>query len=319
MALPRVTIYTDGGASPNPGPGGWGAVLLFEKDGKEHKRELSGGTPDTTNNRMDLPAALEALRTIKQPCHVEFYTDSQYWKKGINEWLPNWKRNNFKGGKIQNVDLWTALDAEVSRHEISWHWVKGHAGDFYNERVDQLATAGRPGSASEQTGSVSADQPDSMPASTRAYLAVSCLGAPGVGAWAVLLDQNGVESMLAGGHPRTSANRLDLLAAIAALESVPPGEAIQVFTANSYLRDGITQWIKGWKQSGWMKKTGGEVQYRNLWQHLDRLAQARKVQWILVKNDNRPALMEKLAEPLRRALDTARQMKQPNPEPEFKS
>ncbi len=147
MALPRVTIYTDGGASPNPGPGGWGAVLLFEKDGKEHKRELSGGTPDTTNNRMELTAALEALRTLKQPCHIEFYTDSQYLKKGINEWLPTWKKNNFKGGKIQNADLWTTLDAEVSRHEISWHWVKGHAGDYYNERVDQLATTGRPTSA----------------------------------------------------------------------------------------------------------------------------------------------------------------------------
>lgn len=317
MALPRVTIYTDGGASPNPGPGGWGAVLLFEKAGSQHSRELSGSAPDTTNNRMELTAALEALRALKQPCRVEFYTDSQYLKKGINEWLPGWKQNHFKGGKIQNVDLWTALDAEVSRHEINWHWVKGHAGDHYNERVDQLATAGR--AASEQHRAAdSADSTESAAITTRAYLSISCLGSPGVGGWAVLLDQNGAESILSGGHPRTSPNRLDLLAAIAALEAVPPGTAIQVFTPNSYLRDGITQWINGWKKSGWMKKTGGEVQYRNLWQHLDKLAQARTVQWTLLKNETRPALVDKLVEPLRQTVEAARQMKRPNPEPEFK-
>src|SRR5258708_16976411 len=271
---PQVTIYTDGGASPNPGPGGWGAVLLFDKDGKVHERELSGGEPNTTNNRMELTAALEALKTLKQPCQVEFYTDSQYLKKGINEWMPDWKRTNFKNGKIQNADLWQVLDREVARHEISWHWVKGHAGDFYNERVDQLATAGR----AKQVGA-SEPSVESALASVRAYLAISCLGSPGPGAWAVLLNQNSSEKILTGGHPRTNPARLDLLAAIAALEAVPPGESMQVFTPNSYLRDGITQWVNGWKKSGWMKKTGGEVQYRNLWQHLEEIAAARQGQW----------------------------------------
>src|SRR5262249_17390379 len=93
---PTVTIYTDGGASPNPGPGGWGAVLLFDKDGNTDERELNGGKPNTTNNRMELTAAIEALKTLKQPCHIEFYTDSQYLKKGINEWMPDWKRTSFK-------------------------------------------------------------------------------------------------------------------------------------------------------------------------------------------------------------------------------
>src|SRR5687767_5196448 len=113
---PRITIYTDGGASPNPGPGGWGAVLLTDQDGKLHKRELSAGADHTTNNRMELTAAIESLRTLKKPCSVEFYTDSQYLRRGITEWMAEWQRTNFNNGKIENVDLWQQLNVEVARH-----------------------------------------------------------------------------------------------------------------------------------------------------------------------------------------------------------
>lgn len=134
---PEVLIYTDGACSGNPGPGGWGAIL---RSGK-HERELSGGEKDTTNNRMELTAALEALRALTQPCTVTLFTDSEYLKRGITEWLPNWKKRNWqrKGGKLANVDLWMKLDEEINRHEISWRWVRGHAGNRLNERVDQLA------------------------------------------------------------------------------------------------------------------------------------------------------------------------------------
>ncbi len=313
---PTVTVYTDGGAQPNPGPGGggWGVVLLFDRDGKEVKKELSGGAPETTNNRMELTAALEAFRALKQPCIVEMYTDSQYLKKGISEWMSGWKKTNFKNGKIQNADLWVALDTEVARHEINWHWVKGHAGNFYNERVDELARK-----AIDAIGGPTSQPSNVTTAAFRAYLGVSCLGAPGAGAWAVLLDHDDKRSPLSGGHPRTNAARLDLLAAIAALEAVPAGQSVQVFTGNSYLRDGITQWINGWRKSGWMKKTGGEVLYRNLWQRLDSLAQARQVQWLLVKGDNRPPEMNMLDETLAQAIESAKRMKVPPPEPEFKA
>lgn len=134
---PAVIIYTDGACQGNPGPGGWGAILRYGR----HEKELSGGEKDTTNNRMELQAALEALKALNEPCRVTLFTDSEYLKRGITEWLPNWKRRNWrrKGGKLANVDLWMRLDEEISRHEINWRWVKGHAGNVINERVDKLA------------------------------------------------------------------------------------------------------------------------------------------------------------------------------------
>lgn len=144
--MKRVTIYTDGACSGNPGPGGWAAVLIYNA----HRVELSGGENQTTNNRMELTAAIEALRALKEPCAVDLYTDSAYLKRGITEWLPNWKRNNWKrrSGKrflpVKNADLWKALDRLVGRHKVTFHWVEGHAGDAENERCDQLARGAIP-------------------------------------------------------------------------------------------------------------------------------------------------------------------------------
>jgi ribonuclease HI len=134
---PRVVIYTDGACDPNPGPGGWAAILFF--GGRE--KVLQGSEPESTNNRMELTAAIQALEALNRPCQVELYTDSEYLKRGITEWLPNWKARNWrrKGGKLANVDLWRALDAAIDPHQISWRWVRGHAGDPNNRRVDRLA------------------------------------------------------------------------------------------------------------------------------------------------------------------------------------
>ena len=136
--LPHVTIYTDGACRGNPGPGGWGALLRFGR----HEKELSGSEKETTNNRMELRAAVEALKALKQPCRVDFYTDSEYMRRGITEWLKNWKARGWKtAGKkpVKNQDLWHALDDAVRDHEVKWHWVRGHAGHRENERVDKLA------------------------------------------------------------------------------------------------------------------------------------------------------------------------------------
>jgi ribonuclease HI len=136
---PVVTIYTDGGCRPNPGPGGWGAILVYG----DHERELVGSEPDTTNNRMELTAAIEALRALKTSCVVHLHTDSEYLKLGVTEWLPDWLRRGWrrsKGGqRVKNRDLWEKLAALTEVHDIHWHWVRGHAGDVYNERVDRLA------------------------------------------------------------------------------------------------------------------------------------------------------------------------------------
>ena len=135
--LPHVTIYTDGACEPNPGVGGWAALLLFGR----HEKVLSGSEPVTTNNRMELTAAVQALTTLTQPCQVDIYTDSEYLRCGITEWLPNWRQRGWKrkSGKLANIDLWQALEAALERHSISWHWVRGHAGDRVNQRVDSLA------------------------------------------------------------------------------------------------------------------------------------------------------------------------------------
>lgn len=137
-----VTIYTDGGCDPNPGPGGWAAILfMWRADGSLYERELCGAEQDTTNNRMELTGAIEALRALKRPCQVTLRTDSEYLKRGITEWLPNWVAKGWRtsGRKpVKNQDLWQALYAETQRHEVDWQWVKSHAGDAYNERVDRL-------------------------------------------------------------------------------------------------------------------------------------------------------------------------------------
>ncbi|MBI5090878.1 MAG: ribonuclease HI [Candidatus Hydrogenedentes bacterium] len=132
-----VIIYTDGGCVPNPGVGGWAAVLLY----KGRRKELSGGDIESTNNRMELTAAITALESLKRPCGVVLYTDSQYVRKGITEWLPGWRKRNWrrKGGAVINVDLWRRLDAAAAPHTIDWRWVRGHTGNPENERCDELA------------------------------------------------------------------------------------------------------------------------------------------------------------------------------------
>ncbi|TBW54773.1 ribonuclease HI [Marinobacter halodurans] len=137
----RVVLYTDGACKGNPGPGGWGAVLSY--GGAE--RELHGGEKETTNNRMELMAAIQGLKALKRQCQVDLYTDSQYVRKGITEWMANWKKNGWKTAArkpVKNADLWRALDELVESHDIRWHWVKGHAGVPGNERADRLANKG---------------------------------------------------------------------------------------------------------------------------------------------------------------------------------
>jgi ribonuclease HI len=134
----HVIIYTDGGCAPNPGPGGWAALMLFG----EHEREISGAEAQTTNNRMELTAVIRALEALKRPVQGRIYTDSQYVRKGILEWVANWKKRGWKTADkkpVKNQDLWQALDALASTHELEWHWVKGHSGNVGNERVDELA------------------------------------------------------------------------------------------------------------------------------------------------------------------------------------
>ena len=136
-----VTLYTDGACKGNPGPGGWGVVLEYG----EHRKELFGGEADTTNNRMELTAAIEGLAALKSQCTVNLYTDSVYVRDGITKWLANWKANGWKTASkktVSNQDLWQQLDEVSGQHQVHWHWVKGHSGHPGNERADELANLG---------------------------------------------------------------------------------------------------------------------------------------------------------------------------------
>jgi ribonuclease HI len=139
--MDKVEIFTDGACKGNPGPGGWGAWL---KTG-EHEKEICGGERNTTNNRMELMAVIEALSTLTRPCNVVLHTDSQYVQKGISEWIHGWKKRGWKTASkepVKNADLWQALDAAQARHQVEWRWVRGHSGHVGNERADQLANRG---------------------------------------------------------------------------------------------------------------------------------------------------------------------------------
>jgi ribonuclease HI len=140
---PQVVAYTDGACSGNPGPGGWGVILIYGA----HRKELNGGERVTTNNRMELMAAISALEALKKPVRVDIHTDSEYVQKGISAWINGWKRNGWRTSArqpVKNADLWQRLDAAQARHEVRWHWLRGHAGHPENERADALARAGIP-------------------------------------------------------------------------------------------------------------------------------------------------------------------------------
>ena len=145
--LPQVTIYSDGGCSPNPGFGAWAVLLMFKREsGEVVKKELTGFNPNTTNNQMELTAAIEALEALNTACLVNFYTDSEYVKNGITTWMKGWIKNGWRTASkqpVKNQDLWERLHLATQRHTIQWHWTRGHSGDEYNERVDFLVNQAR--------------------------------------------------------------------------------------------------------------------------------------------------------------------------------
>jgi ribonuclease HI len=283
MDTPEVIIYTDGGSDPNPGPGGWAALLITRRaDGASDEREISGCVPDTTNNRMELTAAVEALRALESPHRVTLYTDSQYLRQGITEWLPKWASNQWRTSDkspVKNQDLWQTLYAETQRHTITWQWVKGHAGNEYNERVDRLATAAR----QEITGVKPGD--DNFTPEYEITMRVRVVVSRRRGAWAVRVARTTgdeppciVAEREEDGTPM-SDQHLELLATLHALRQLPPGATVRVYCPNDYLYTGMKRWILGWQKNGWITQEGKPVRHRDLWKALIAEAQTRAVQW----------------------------------------
>jgi len=276
----KVIIYSDGGSDPNPGIGGWAAVL---RSGK-HEKVLTGNNPDTTNNRMELMAAIAALGVLKKPSSIEFHTDSEYLRKGISEWIEGWAERGWKtkGGKpISNVDLWQRLWPLVKQHEINWHWVKGHAGDPLNERVDALARQAR-------LEITPAEQiPGDVP---RLYLRGSCKGNPGPGGWGVVLERGGETEQNSGGEQNSTNNRMEITAAIEGILMLPRASAVQIFTTSDYVFQGATRWIHGWRRRDWLKRDGKPVANSDLWKALDKLQEGYAVRWVNAKGQDLESL-----------------------------
>ncbi len=284
QSLPTITIYTDGACHPNPGPGGWAAILL-RPDAAE-PQELCGAAEKTTNNQMEMQAVLSALKTLPDPHHITLYTDSQYLRRGITEWLPVWQERNWQtSGKqaVKNQDLWRALEAEIRRHEIDWRWVKGHAGDKWNERADELARSMIP----------KATLPLDDETAIHIFAAASYSGKQKTGGWGVVLRYRDTVKEMSGQARNTSANRMHLTAAIEGLRAIKRSMPIHFYTGADYVRDGITKWVKGWQRQGWQTKSGKAVSHRDLWEELVSLAAAYPVRWQLVSKENTPDLMKR--------------------------
>jgi len=305
--LPGVQIYTDGGCDPNPGPGGWGAVLRFE----DREWLLSGSDPETTNNRMELQAATAALALLKEllgRCRVHVHTDSEYLRRGISEWIQGWQRNGWRTADrlpVKNQDLWQRLHALSQAHDMTWHWLKGHAGHPLNERADRLATAARQ-ALRPRSEPMAKSQASDAPPPVEMCVKASYLGAQGVGGWAAVLRRGERIKTLSGGEAQTSANALLIRAATHGLRALKRPCRVIVYSDAEYLVKGATLWLKGWQARNWRTREDRPVANREAWEALIEAAGPHRVTWLSARGDQAPADMaqaEALAVEAARAVD----------------
>lgn len=292
MTSDPIIIYTDGACDPNPGPGGWAAVLRTTR----HEKVISGGSPETTNNRMELQAALSALRALNRPCTVVLYTDSEYLRRGITEWLTAWEKRGWTTSdrrQVRNQDLWRALATEMSKHEVEWRWVRGHAGDRLNERVDRLAREAIPRTPTRHDRSH--DESAEAASDLHLYTRASSLGKSGPGGWAIVLRWNDQVQSRSGSCEKATANEMELEAAIQGLTSLSKPSNVLVHTVSQYLFLGITRWVAGWEERGWKTKEGQPVRNKERWKALQEALKKHSVVWDLLASDDRPSESEQAA------------------------
>jgi len=286
QALSRVEIYTDGGCDPNPGPGGWGVVLIFG----DQTKEISGADPRTTNNRMELTAAIEALSVLQRPCDIVLHTDSQYLRRGITEWLPRWRAHGWRranGQPVRNQDLWQDLAQVMEGHQVDWRWVKGHTGHRHNERADRLAAQARRRLLARSTGSGTTEEANADPLTDSGslpkvdiYARACALGVPGPGGYAaVLVRAAGKVQEVSGGWPLATSNIMELWAAIAGLQALRGPSKVTLHTASKYVLEGATRWLADWEQRNWRKKDGSPVKNKEIWLELARVMGDHDVTW----------------------------------------
>ncbi|MEE4314639.1 MAG: ribonuclease HI [Desulfofustis sp.] len=293
--LPELTVYTDGACSPNPGPGGWGAVILA--DGKV-VRELSGYGGESTNNRMELTAAVAALKSIEGRHRIVLYTDSNYLRHGITDWIVKWQRNGWQTADrrpVKNCDLWQELLVQIEQHRITWKWVRGHGTDRWNNRADELAVLARKsGVEPERHDSPTIRQ--SAADGVCLYLGVTCRQSVGIGGWAVILTWRNRVRVLGGRAEGMTANQLYIHAAIEGLTALKTNLPVHLFTYSGYLRDGAVSWLPGWRQRDWLTREGAPVSNRELWQRLAGLLDQHQVQIQLADRQQELCAMQEAKE-----------------------
>lgn len=263
-----LVIYTDGACSPNPGPGGWGAVVISNG---EIVTELSGFEEHSTNNRMELTAAVSVLESFAEPVKVVLYTDSIYLKNGITEWILKWQANNWRTAdrkEVKNSDLWRRLLTETGRHQVDWRWVRGHGNDRFNIRADELAVAARKSRQASTSAPGSKGLSDDR---IHFFTGVTCRHAAGVGGWSVILNWRSHVRAIGAGVKGLTANQLYLEAVINGLRTLKKELPVEVHTHSGYLYEGATSWLVGWKQRNWRTREGEEVSNKARWKELDRL------------------------------------------------
>jgi ribonuclease HI len=286
--FPSVVVYTDGGCDPNPGPGGWGAII--RGDGWEWT--LSGGDPHTTNNRMEMHAAAAALALLDGllgRCQVEIYTDSQYLRQGITEWIDDWAGRDWRTADkrpVQNQDLWRTLHRLSQAHDVTWRWLKGHAGHPLNERADRLATAARralPAPSEPPTAGLPLPQDGSDLPAVEVFVKSSYRGREQRGGWGAVLRLSGMGEhtrSLSGSETETSANALLIRGATEALRALTRPCRVTVYSDANYLIRGASQWMKGWQAHGWRTKDGQPVANREAWEALIEAARPHQITWV---------------------------------------
>ena len=252
-------------------------MVILRQEGRPE--ELSGFEAEATNNRMELRAAIEGLRALDGPHEVDLHTDSEYLRKGVTAWIEGWKRRGWRtaqGKAVQNRDLWQELEAAIERHEVRWHWIRGHSGVEWNERADALASAAIP----REVGLVDDD------AAVHIVLAVAYSGKMKRGAWAAMLRFGENEKDLHGVVEGATANQMHILGAALALEALKRPMRAHVYTTSDYLKDGATSWLGAWKARGWQTREGKNVSNREAWQRLDQQLGRHRLEWHVLSKDD---------------------------------
>lgn len=275
------TIYTDGACQPNPGPGGWGAVIIAPD---QTIAELSGSAAQTTNNRMELTAAIQAILHFKAPADMAIHSDSRYLQQGITQWLPAWEKRGWQTSvdtEVKNLDLWQRLAELTHHHSIDWFWVKGHADNEWNERADELARAAvyRP--------PLPLDDQEAI----HIFTGISVKGTKR-GSWCAILRYRNTVKPLYGTVPDTTGNRMHIHSALAGLAALRKKIPIHIYTFSGYLKDGACQWTSLWRQNDWYTREGNPVSHQDLWQQLDAFNSRYTILWHLADKQNPPCEMQ---------------------------